>query len=365
MTSSRDDVAPSVSLYPRVLDVDVQTKVATFSFPCRDDESLLTAGLAAGYDLPYECSTGTCGSCHARVAAGSVDPGWTDAPGYAKLHLDKGDVLMCQARPRSDCAIKVRSSAIQPEPLAPRLLRRTGRVESVRRLTRDVLQFDLALSQPIDFEAGQFVGLRHKGVVGHRAYSMVNHGPESRNLTFVVKRKPKGLFSDAIFDQDLTGHELDVVGPLGRATFRPDDNRNFICIAGGSGIAGMMAILAHARQADHYAEHKGHVFFGVRTRADAFYVAEFAESVAAASGSLKVVIAISDEDEVEAAHPEFPDVAMAKGLVHQVAAAEMRGRWSDEVAFVAGPQPMVDAAIRMLITEARMKPGDIRFDKFS
>ena len=365
MTSSRDDLAPAASLDTRLLAVDVQTKVANFSFACQADETLLIAGLAAGYDLPYECSTGTCGTCHARVVTGSVDPGWKEAPGYAKLHLDKGDVLMCQARPQSNCAIRVRSSAVQPAQLAPKLLRRKGRVEAARRLTKDVLHFELALSQAMDFEAGQFVGLRHVGVTGLRAYSMVNHEAASDRLSFVVKRKPGGSFSDAIFEYELTGHEFEVVGPLGRATFRPTDERNFICIAGGSGIAGMMAILAHARQVGHFGFRRGHVFFGVRTRADAFYVAEFAEAVAASSGALKVVIAISDETEIEAAHLEFPDVAMAKGFVHEVAAAEMRGRWSDEVAFVAGPQPMVDAAIRMLITEARMKPADIRFDKFS
>ena len=231
-------------------------------------------------------------------------------------------------------------------------------------MTRDVVHFELALSEPMRFRAGQFVGLRHEGVVGTRAYSMVNFGEAPDRLSFVVKRKPGGRFSDALFDSDLNGMEIDVVGPLGRATFRPEEARDFICIAGGSGIAGMMAMLSHARQIDYFRSHKGHVFFGVRTLADAFYLGDFAEHLAASAGGLRVWIAISDEDEVPATHPEFPDVRLGKGFVHQVAAEAMNGHWRDEVAFVAGPQPMVDAAIKMLIT-AGLKPGDIRFDKFS
>ena len=35
------------------------------------------------------------------------------------------------------------------------------------------------------------------------------------------------------------------------------------------------------------------------------------------------------------------------------------------VAYIAGPPPMVDAAIRILLTDARLPPQLIRYDKFS
>jgi len=40
--------------------------------------------------------------------------------------------------------------------------------------------------------------------------------------------------------------------------------------------------------------------------------------------------------------------------------------WVEDVrTYVAGPPPMVDAMIRLLLREARLSPRDIRFDKFS
>jgi toluene monooxygenase electron transfer component len=43
----------------------------------------------------------------------------------------------------------------------------------------------------------------------------------------------------------------------------------------------------------------------------------------------------------------------------------MQGRYGQVRAYVAGPPPMVDACLRLLLREARLAPADIRYDKFS
>ena len=187
---------------------------------------------------------------------------WEQAPGFARLKREKGDVLMCQARPTTDCLLRVPANvAAKPDnPILPR--HRTGRIENVRKLTHDVMDFEIALSQPMTFEAGQFIVLETPVVEGGRAYSMVNFGSGVDRLTFVVKQKAGGRVCDWLFQTEvasLTGRELKVFGPLGRATFRPEENRNILCIAGGSGIAGMLSILEHARRAQYFREHTGHV----------------------------------------------------------------------------------------------------------
>lgn len=344
--------------------VSVETRTAAFSFIAQPGETLLAAGLGAGFDLPYECATGTCGTCHARVMDGHVDPGWTEAPAYRNLHRDKGDVLMCQARPNGDCAIRVKSRAAQPPAPERRDLQRHGHVEQVRRLAHDVMEFDLALSSPIRFDAGQFVTIGHPKLVGCRAYSMVNFDAESRRLTFVVKRKPEGIFSNLLFDSDLRGAELTVFGPLGRATFRPVEASDLICVAGGSGIAGMMSILQHATALNHFERHRGHVYFGVRTLADAFYVEQLAAHVVQGNGRLDVTIAVSHEADPPPLHGTYPGIAIAAGMVHEVVERTAPATSPATIAFVAGPQPMVDAALRVLITRTGIAPDRVRFDKF-
>jgi toluene monooxygenase electron transfer component len=56
-----------------------------YEFEARAGEKVLHAGLRAGLDLPYECATGTCGTCKAALVCGAVDDLWDQAPG--KKHL--------------------------------------------------------------------------------------------------------------------------------------------------------------------------------------------------------------------------------------------------------------------------------------
>src|SRR5262245_59120616 len=84
-------------------------------------------------------------------------------------------------------------------------------------------------------------------------------------LSFVVKKKPGGAMSEWLFGHDVEGARLGVFAPVGHAIFRPDTRKHILCIAGGSGIAGMMSILARACGGDHCAHWDDHVFFGVRT----------------------------------------------------------------------------------------------------
>lgn len=342
--------------------ISVRSKGADTAFDCGELETILHAGLRQGLNLPYECATGTCGTCRARVMSGDVDVRWKEAPGGARLKPEKGDILMCQARAQSDCVLRVPSEiALAAE---PRPARRRGRIRNIRKLTKDVAHFDLHLSTPMTFEAGQFVVIETANLPGGRAYSMVNFDTHVDRIAFVLKRKPTGRFSDWLFAERQDDMEVDVFGPLGRAVFRPEDGKNIVSIAGGSGIAGMMSILERAVQVDYFRDHKGAVFFGVRTLRDAFYLEPLSRYVAASHGNLEVTVALSDETSATPAHAEYPILKLASGMVHEVAATAMDGRYDDAIVYVAGPPVMVDAAIRAIIVGG-VPIRDIRYDKFS
>ncbi len=351
-----------MNAHERAMKITVQNKNGELTFDCGERESILYAGLRQGINLPFECATGTCGTCRARVTSGDVDVRWKDAPGGARLKPDKGDVLMCQTRARSDCLLRVPSELVVSDNAGPAM--RQGIIRGLRPLTRDVMRFDLHLTSPMSFQAGQFVVLEAAGIAGGRAYSMVNFENDVERLALVVKRKPGGRFGDWLFD-NLSGEaEVEVFGPLGRAVFRPEENRNFVCIAGGSGIAGMMSILECAVQADYFCNHSAAVFFGVRTLADAFYLEQLSRYAAASHGNLDVTVALSDETIGAKLHAEFPILKLANGVVHEAAAKGMAERDRNVIAYVAGPPIMVDSTIRSLVV-AGIPIKDIRYDKFS
>lgn len=342
--------------------IDIQTKSGSFTFQAEPGETILYAGLRQGLTLPYECATGTCGTCRARVMSGEVESAWEEAPGATKIKRDKGDILMCQSRATQDCVLRapVTLELRADQHKLPEY--RTATIENLRRLTGDVISFELDLSTPMNFNAGQFVVLSAPGLAGGRAYSMVNYQPDSQRIELVVKRLPGGGFSNWLFEEATEGQQLRLFGPLGEATFRPDERKNLLMIAGGSGIAGMMSILAHAERENYFQDHKGHLFFGVRTLPDGFYLEQMARHVAAAGGNLEITLALSHEEAGEAPHD---GLQLASGWVHEVAARTMSGRYDNIMAYVAGPPPMVDAALRVLVTEGGLGAPSIRYDKYS
>lgn len=344
--------------------IEVQSKSGSTGFSCGPDETILQAGLRQGVTLPYECATGTCGSCRARVGSGEVAVDWAEAPGHSRVKRDRGEILMCQTRPLTDCLVRVPANVGVGFPRHQQPRRLDGRVEVIKRLTHDVIHFELSLSQPLTFDAGQFVLLRVAGLEGMRAYSMVNFATETRRLELVVKRKPGGGFGDWLFDRAREGQSVEIFGPLGRATFHPDEDHNLLMIAGGSGIAGIMSILERAAEERYFESHKGFVFFGVRKLTDCFYLEQFSRHIASSHGNLKVTIALSDEDCGAQRHPSYPGVRMASGMVHEVCAKAMDGRYDNVMSYIAGPPPMVDGAIRSLVIGARATPDRIRYDKF-
>lgn len=349
--------------------ITLQTKTGEFKIDDPDaSETLLFRGLREGLTLPYECATGTCGSCRARVMSGEVEMAWPEAPGADRLKRDRGDILLCQSHAKGDCLVRVPAEVHTEEgKVGPQRI--NGRIEGLKKLTSDVVDFEIALDDAVGFDAGQFMVVTSSDVTGGRAYSMVNYAPETSRIRFVVKRKPGGAFSDWLFEAAPEGATVSLFGPLGKATFRPGEDGDLICITGGSGIAGIMSILDHASEAGHFKSNKAWLYFGVRTLSDGFYLKELAGLVEKSGGALQVILALSDEAAGGPTHPDFPSIQLQEGFVHEVAArgvTEFRGNLNDQtVGFVAGPPPMVDGAIRVLLSEAGLPPSSIRYDKFS
>ena len=343
--------------------IAVSGKSGTAEFACEPGEKILHAALRGGVELPYECATGTCGTCKAKLVSGRAESRWPDAPGTKYLKTD-GDILTCQSVAHEDCALEVFTLKVAEATSPPRAVQ--GTLRDLRRLTHDVTAFAVDLDAPVDFDAGQFALLTVPGIPGARAYSMVNFDRATRRLAFVVKKKPGGGVSEWLFGAGgVEGTRLDLFVPIGHAIWQPGTAKHVLCIAGGSGIAGMMAVLAHACQAQHFAQWDGHVFFGVRGARDAFFFDELEAYRACFPARLAITIALSDEDVPDSLVAKYPAFAFARGFVHAVAGERMKDRFAGVRAYVAGPPPMVDASLRLLLREARLPPADIRYDKFS
>ncbi len=345
--------------------IQINARNRAYHFEAAEGNKILFAGLSAGIDLPYECGTGTCGTCKAKLIAGNIDDAWPVAPGRKYVKPDRGEFLMCQCVAQGDLTVEVSKFVYATDPGTCTADAKQGVIKSIRHLTHDVAAIDVELDAPCNFDAGQFMTVAAAGVVGMRGYSMVNFARDTTHLEFVVKKKPGGGFSEWLFGGNAAGATLQLFGPLGKATFYPSIAKNILCIAGGSGIAGMMSILARASQERYFEQYRGDVFFGVRTMKDTFYLDTLSALKKDNPKNLQITVALSDEDvsaEFAAAHP---GVSFARGMVHEVAHREMNGKYQNVRAYLAGPPPAVDAAIRILLLEAKLTADNIRYDKFS
>lgn len=324
-------------------------------FRSRAGEPILLAGLKASVPLGYECGTGTCGTCKAHVLEGEIRSRWPEAPGLRPDARARGEVLLCQAEALTDCRI---AASLLPDRdrALPQVETVAGTVATVAECARDMYRVTIALERPLGFLPGQYVLVELPGIERLRAYSMANapHEPEAR-LELYVRVLPSGEMSPRLCSATAVGAQLRVHGPLGRAYLPSNLDADILCIAGGSGLAPILSIARAAARREQLGKRRLHVFFGVRTDADLFAAHELREIQDARPGLVEIVTVLSE--------PSSPlSVGLQTGLVHEAVSRRFE-RFSNFEIFLAGPQQMVDACLRLLIMRGARRQR-IHYDRF-
>jgi toluene monooxygenase electron transfer component len=345
--------------------IEARSKASSCGFGAEPREPLLYAALRAGVAVPYECATGTCGTCKARRIAGVIVGDWAQAPGNAYLRADRDEVLLCQTRALGNCTFEIPGGANLASTARVRPSFGRGVIVRIDRLTQDTVELLLELDPELEFDAGQFAVLRVPHIAGYRGYSMVNHPGSSPQAKFIVKQKTGGAFTDWLCSRARPGDSVERFGPLGKAIFVPQEQRTILCIGGGSGIASIMSILEVGCSSRHFDHFEADVFFGVRTNADVFYLDRLRRFAEAFRKTLRITVATSHDVPSAEICTRYPSLTFESGFPHEIAARELAGRFAGRVAYVAGPPILVDVSIRMLITQGRLPVRDIRYDKFS
>ena len=310
-------------------------------------ETLLTAALRQGVALPFSCRVGGCGSCKCRLVEGRVKE--LTETGYILSDDDiaQGGILACQSVPQTDVRIEVDLSA-QP-------LRRSiaGRVVAQRRLTHDITALDVQLDQGLPYLPGQHASVSIGALPGVvRNYSFAAPVRPDAQVSFFVRKVPQGAFSTLVDEQDLIGQPLQVDGPVGDFWLRPTA-APLLFVAGGSGLAPVLAMLQHAVDSD--ADHSSAtLLFGARERRD-LYALEQIDAIARRwRGGLRFVPVLSEGRD---------DAAWtgARGLVTDFVADALE---PGTQAYLCGPPAMIDAAVALLQQQG-VRREHIHADRFT
>jgi len=328
---------------------------ADLEYACGDDDTLLRAGLRAGLGFPYECNAGSCGTCKVELLEGQVSSLRPDAPGLSDQDRARNRILACQARPASDCAIKVRLRAENVPQHRPRHFRAT--LEGVHDLTHDLREFRFATRGAPGFLPGQYALFQLPGIVAPRSYSMSNVDDGSGEWHFVVKRAPLGEGTGALFDRVPIGSELSLDGPYGLAYLRAASPRDIVCVGGGSGLAPMLSIARGAVREPALADRLIHVFYGARAARDL----GGAQALTALPGFgtrlfYQAVLSMPELDAPESWQGPT-------GFVHEHVRHVLGDKMGLYEWYFAGPPVMAQAMQRLLI-EKRVPYSQVHFDSF-
>jgi len=286
--------------------------------------------------------------------AGQVANRWPGATGLSERDRRKGDrILMCQSVPDGPCQLRlpIRDAA----PGEPRPARLMGRLAERELLTADIAQFVIDTGRPFPYLPGQFVQLEFADGV-RRAYSMTHPKRHHRQtkLELLVRAKPGGAASDWLFSRLCPGAELVIEGPYGRSYAQSKPDRPVVCLAGGTGLAPVLAIAGQltAEAPDRVLR----LYVGVRRAQDLVLTDRLA---ALADSGVSVVLVT--EQERGAAHPRLGPIRT--GLALDQLASDITDLSGHDI-YVAGPAPMIDAALRRLVRDGTASADQIFFDRF-
>jgi toluene monooxygenase electron transfer component len=324
------------------------------AFACAATDTIARAGLRAGLPMPYDCNTGSCGTCKVELVSGAIDSLRPDGPGLADRDRARHRILACQARPTSDCVIKVR---LEPPPRpVPRPEHVRAMLTGTRDITHDIREFSFDLSAARPFLPGQYALMSLPGIDAPRAYSMSNIAA-GRTWQFQIKRVPGGKATTVLFDQLTVGSTVDIDGPYGHAYLRTDAPRDIVCIAGGSGIAPEVSIARGIAETPSLASRRLYFFYGGRGPADLC-----GEDVLKALPQLRerytYIPVISEPGDCE------PGAwSGCTGFVHEAVADILGESLPAYEYYFAGP-PAMALAVQTLLMQAKVPMTQMHFDQF-
>ncbi|MFO1526557.1 MAG: 2Fe-2S iron-sulfur cluster binding domain-containing protein [Turneriella sp.] len=309
-------------------------------------QTLLEAALEAGLDYPFSCGAGSCTTCKTKLIQGQYKDLSDMSLVLTEDDLKKGYILACQAIPKSDMVV-----TLEPDESKEY----SGQVSGYRKLTHDIIEVKIRLGEKMRYTAGQYADLAVGPIKGSRSYSFASApgaGGGSLDVVFHLRLVPNGEMTTWFHEQDRTGEKVKLRGPRGSFGWR-EEKSTWLCIAGGSGMAPIRAMLEDAAQKK--TSKRIIYLFGARTQKD-LYALDDMKKFADQLGNFEFIPVLSHEE-------AGSDWKGARGLVTEMIPAQ-KINFSDTAAFLCGPPPMIDAAIAELQKNGVGKT-DIFFDKFT
>jgi CDP-4-dehydro-6-deoxyglucose reductase len=334
----------------------------------RAGQPVLEAALAAGLNLPHSCKSGHCSSCRARLRTGEVSYPGVRPAGITAAEEAAGNVLLCQARPKTDLVLEARLIATVADVEIKTLPCRIARLTP---LAPDVMQVWLRLPavETLRFQPGQYLDVLLEGG-RRRSFSIASPPHDSDLIELHIRRVPGGGFTERLFgeagspatpgqpagaDRLSDGTLLRIEGPVGQFIYRRGTSP-LVMIAGGTGFAPLKSMLRHILEdGSDSGQRDIHLYWGARRPQD-IYEESLALAWARRYPRFHFTAVLSESSATEAGEHR------RLGWVHEAVLADHPNLAGVEV-YAAGPPAMIEA-IRAAFPRHGLNPERLYFDSF-
>jgi NAD(P)H-flavin reductase/ferredoxin len=325
----------------------IRVAQSEFSFDCAAQTTVLEGAKKAGFDLPFSCRNGVCGSCKGKVLAGTFDVP-ENLEGLSEEERAAGYTLFCQARPMSDLEIAVRSIS-RTDPNAIKTVK--AKVYKTTRATQDVslLQLRFPAGTRIPFKAGQYLQVVLEDGA-RRSYSMANPSTQNDGASLHIRHVRGGRFSHYLDSVAAAGDILAVEAPFGDFYLRPGD-KPLIFVASGTGFAPIKSILETLFKQGKPTRPIA-LYWGGRRKNDV-YMADLPQKWAQQHERFTFIPVLSEED----------NGVDRTGFVHEAVLADYPSLAGHEV-YACGVPVMINAARHDFTTRRQLPPDAFFCDAF-
>lgn len=336
----------TVAVTPEVAVFTVSVEPSGVTFPARSDEPLMAAARRAGVWLPFECGWGSCATCKVQLVEGEVRSLFAEAPALKPQDHRRSRILACQSCATSDLVIKTTRELGARDDL--RTVDLQGTLISCEEVGTGIRLLRFDVGEAVNFIPGQYAMLEPENGL-RRAYSMSSL-PGSTEVEFVVKQFPGGAGTTQLFE--LTpGAVVPMELPYGAAYHR-EGTELPVFVAGGTGIGPIISMLRGLAASGSREAAGSCLLYG----APDFGELVLMDDLTALCDSLDMLLI----PVIERPHGGWEGEG---GYVTAVLEGHLPGDWTDLRYYVAGPPPMVNAALALL-RERSVQIDRVHFDPF-
>jgi NAD(P)H-flavin reductase len=177
---------------------------------------------------------------------------------------------------------------------------------------------------------------------------MANAPRTDNTVDFHVRAVGAGWLSGALVRRARVGDMLRVAAPMGSMAVDPRSTRDIVCVAGGTGLAPIKAIIDELSRTNR--TRWVHLFYGAHDREDLYDLDEL-KAMTERCPWLTVTPVVTDDPTFTGEHGTVADVMAGYGP------------WKHHDVFVSGSPAMVRATLRRL-AEIRVPSVRIKYDSF-